>query len=406
MKPAQHPKLAHLSDEHLEALIARYYAGSKTSDLVAEFGIEARPSDLFKLFSPRVVATALCPYCEMNLWQKLPSKTSRHASAPYCPRCGHEDTHGTRQQCQCANCRRRVEEHRQAIEDMKRVLVREAYPPAVLWENPNVRNLAEQLTLRDAVFITALYRNAHCNSSGTAGMPYSKDRPLAPTVDLAKTLLAHLGARKLLLVSLESPIEAFEFDEELTRVTAHYIFKVRYRLFPMLPIDLIPEALRTIDTMAKDGFWLPSAKDAANEAMALWKELALHECLETFQHQGERHNLQPPSGEKTILTFQSLLEDFSVAQAYNIIWGAARDAAAYYQRGGITKAQAANSMVGGCRTRADKARVEDWQIKPYSRNYDRPRSELSHVLHDVFLKIGELGFTHKPSKDLMCNRLG
>jgi len=97
MKPAQHPKLAHLSDEHLEALISRYYAGSKTSDLVAEFGIEARPSDLFKLFSPRVVATALCPYCEINLWQKLPSKTSRHASAPYCPRCGHEDTHGTRQ---------------------------------------------------------------------------------------------------------------------------------------------------------------------------------------------------------------------------------------------------------------------------------------------------------------------
>ena len=58
MIPAQHPKLAHLSDEHLEALVARYYAGSRTSDLVTEFGIDARPSDLFKLFSPRVVATA------------------------------------------------------------------------------------------------------------------------------------------------------------------------------------------------------------------------------------------------------------------------------------------------------------------------------------------------------------
>lgn len=101
------------------------------------------------------------------------------------------------------------------------------------------------------------------------------------------------------------------------------------------------------------------------------------------------------------LTFQSLLKDFSVAQVYNIVWSAARDAAAYCQRGGINKQQAANSMVGGCRTRGDKARVKGWQVKPYGRNHNRPRSELSHVLHDVFLKIGELGFTHKPSRDAL-----
>ena len=135
------------------------------------------------------------------------------------------------------------------------------------------------------------------------------------------------------------------------------------------------------------------------------KDLALHECLETFEHQGQLHKLQPPAGEKTILTFQALLEDLSVAQIYNIVWSAARNAAAYYQRGGVTKQQAANSMVGGCRMRADKAKVEGWKIKPYGRNYDRPRSELSHVLHDVFLKIGELGFNAKPSCDhLTCRQ--
>ncbi len=401
MKPAQHPKLAHLSDEHLEALVARYYAGSKTSDLVAEFGIDARPSELFKLFSPRVVATVTCPYCEVSLWQKMPSKTSRYADPAYCPRCGHLDTGSTRQQCQCANCRQRAEQRRLAIDEMKRALVRDGYPTMPVWESPNVQHLAEQLTLRDAVFVTALYRNAHCDTNGAVGNPFSKERPLAPTSELTKTILTHLGARRLVSVSAESPIDAFEYDDELTRVTAHYIFKVRYRLFPMLPFELIPEALRTIDSMANEGFWLPRAETTAGEALALWKELALHECLETFQHQGELHNLQPPSGDKTILTFQSLLEDFSVAQVYNIVWSAARNAAAYYQRGGITKSQAANSMVGGCRSRGDKARVEGWEVKPYSRNFDRPRSELNLVLHDVFLKIGELGFTHKPSKDLL-----
>ena len=204
MIPAKHPKLAHLSDEHLEALVARYYAGSRTSDLVTEFGIDARPSDLFKLFSPREVATATCPYCEVNLWQKLPSKSSRYADPPYCPRCRHQDPQGTRHQCQCANCRGRAEERRQAVEDMKRALVREAYPAVELWQNPNVASLAQQLTLRDAVFMTALFRNWHCDKSGAAGTPVSKERPLAPTFDLAKGLLAHLAARGLISVSAES----------------------------------------------------------------------------------------------------------------------------------------------------------------------------------------------------------
>jgi hypothetical protein len=164
----------------------------------------------------------------------------------------------------------------------------------------------------------------------------------------------------------------------------------------MLPVGMISQCMLTIDALASEGFWLQQ-DGAADQALAMWKELALHECLETFEHQGQLHKLQPPAGEKTIVTFQALLEDLSVAQVYNIVWGAARSAAAYYQRGGVNKQQASNSMVGGCRTRADKAKVEGWQIKPYGRNYERPRSELSHVLHDAFLKIGELGFTSKPS---------
>ena len=184
----------------------------------------------------------------------------------------------------------------------------------------------------------------------------------------------------------------------LVNPSAPFDIKVRYRLLPMLAVGMIGACMLTIDAMAGDGFWL-EPESAADQALSLWKELALHECLETFEHQGQLHRLQPPAGEKTIVTFQALLEDLSVAQVYNIVWSAARNAAAYYQRGGVTKQQASNSMVGGCRTRADKAKVEGWEIKPYGRNYERPRSELSHVLHDAFLKIGNLGFTARPSRE-------
>jgi hypothetical protein len=297
----------------------------------------------------------------------------------------------------------RVAEAESAIAAAKRGLVEQCYPPVAQWQDPNVDHLVGQLTLRDAVFLSALYRNAHMNPDGTAGPPYADERPLSPSDELHKSMLDHLRRRGLIRVSAGSPLDCFEFDDELTRVTAHYTFKVRYRILPMLPADMIGESLHAIDILADDGFW-QSQDTYPDDALELWKELALHECLETFEHQGQLHNLQPPAGEKTVVTFQALLQDLSVAQVYNIVWSAARNAAAYYQRGGVSRAQASNSMVGGCRTRADKAKVECWAIKPYGRNYERPRSELSHVLHDVFLKIGEEGFTVKPDWNFMRSR--
>jgi len=280
---------------------------------------------------------------------------------------------------------------------MKRRLVSESYTETID-QCADADMVLGWLTLRDMLYLTAFYRNAHIGERGIAGPPYSKERPLSPTYDLTREILAHLRRRGIIEVSPTSPLDAFEYNDELTEVTAHFIYKVQYRLLPMLPVALIGDVMRGIEGLAKTGHWNFRRGEASDESLAVWQELALQECLEMFRHQGQLHGLEPPSGEKTILTFRSLLEDFSVAQIYNIVWSAARNAAAYYQRGGVSKAQAANSMVGSCRTRGDKARVDGWEIKPYNRNYDRPRSELSHVLHDVFLGIGELGFTQKPCR--------
>lgn len=404
MKPKRHQKLAHLTDQQIDGLVARYYAGAKTGDLVVGFGIDARGSELVKLFPPRVRAEIECPHCAVNLWQPLRSKFAGTAPLPYCPACKHEHIEGTYRHCNCEGCRRRVAEVEAALVAMKLVLVEVGYPTFPEWDDPNLEHLVEQLTLRDVVFLSALYRNANIQADGTAGPPYANERPLSPSTELTKAMLSHLSKRGLIRVSAASPLDCFQFDEELTRVTAHYTFKVRYRLLPMLPAGLIGETMHTIDFLADDGFW--QSRDAyPDEALALWKELALHECLETFEHQGQLHNLQPPSGEKTVVTFQALLTDLSVAQVYNIVWSAARNAAAYYQRGGVSKPQASNSMVGRCRTHADKAKVDGWTIKPYGRNHERPRSELSHVLQDVLLKIGQQGFTAKPDRDVILSQL-
>lgn len=93
MKPERHPKLAHLTEPQMQTLVERYYAGVRTSDLVAEFGIGARASDLVKLSPPHVLDTQ-CPYCAVSLWQAPRSKSASSAPLPYCPQCRHEQAYG------------------------------------------------------------------------------------------------------------------------------------------------------------------------------------------------------------------------------------------------------------------------------------------------------------------------
>lgn len=32
-------------------------------------------------------------------------------------------------------------------------------------------------------------------------------------------------------------------------------------------------------------------------------------------------------------------------------------------------------------------------MKPFARNFDLPRTQLSYILYDVFLRLGDAGFT-------------
>jgi hypothetical protein len=54
-------------------------------------------------------------------------------------------------------------------------------------------------------------------------------------------------------------------------------------------------------------------------------------------------------------------------------------------------------MIGECQRWSGRALAEYWDVKHYKRNFDLPRSSLSHVFFDLFLKIGEEGFNSVPN---------
>ena len=62
------------------------------------------------------------------------------------------------------------------------------------------------------------------------------------------------------------------------------------------------------------------------------------------------------------MILKSVLNDFSIGQAYNFIWRAARDAAAFYVREGTSKTHAANIVPGAIQRMGERALSEGWDF--------------------------------------------
>jgi hypothetical protein len=128
----------------------------------------------------------------------------------------------------------------------------------------------------------------------------------------------------------------------------------------------------------------------------IWKEISLEECLEYFKYQLNNVKFDFTIGDKTLATFKDILENFSTAQIYGIIYRSVANATKYYQESNISRKQAANSVIGGYQRYSERALLEKWDLKKFSRPYDLPQSMISEFLFNRVLKIGSLGFEMPP----------
>lgn len=132
------------------------------------------------------------------------------------------------------------------------------------------------------------------------------------------------------------------------------------------------------------------------DVQRLHREIAFEECLKYLQVVMEEHKFQPPMGEKTQSVLRAVLRNFSIGQAYNLIWRAARNAASFYLREQTSKVHAANTVPGAIQRMAERSLVEGWDLKPFRRDFRAPLSVISHVLFTVALSLTDDGFTSVP----------
>lgn len=373
--------LKHLSDDEINSLVQRYYAGEAVSKLLKEYQLSVRANDLYTLFPPEICENEICEYCgEYLVRDRVPKAAMswrQNDTGLYCPVCKHKPYIHS---CQCSNC---VEKERE-LQKSREKRIQEVYS---IKSNPV--NFSE-IPFEQKVFLGALCR-ALCRENLYEINPYTESEVvLTPTDELRAQMYNVLYENGIITVSPVSPVEAFVIDHE-EFPNRFYTYKVIYNLNLRFP----PNKKELFTEIFDPNYYSSSANK--DDALELWRRIAVGECIEYLIYQLDSVGFEFSPGEKTKKTFEILLNDFSVSQIYGIIWKSVADVSRLYLEKGISKRHAANSVIGACERLGERAKMNGWTLTEYNRIKDLPQSELSSFFFNKVLKIGEMGFRLPPT---------
>lgn len=313
----------------------------------------------------------------------------------FCVRCKQHYKFGTRVQYQersryqgsvCNDC---VEAECQALADKKRARLVKMQEQASLEE---VDLSALELTSK-FYFVAAILSIGDEQLRRIEPLRYHPACSLSPDNDYDLKIIRHLIDRKLLVISLNTPLEVIELHADDVGIDyATTVFDITLKL----------EQVRKLIADFLDDLVITNANERT-EFVELCREIQLRECLSFLTNRLEEHQLSMVPGEKTKQVITICLERFSVAQLYNFIWRAVTNAAAYYMRSHVSKRQAANSVVGAITRYMEQAIANEWEVKPFKRNYNLPQSMLSQIVFNTVLNTDDGGF-HRPLHELLDDK--
>ncbi|OYQ89096.1 hypothetical protein B9T10_07305 [Wohlfahrtiimonas chitiniclastica] len=248
------------------------------------------------------------------------------------------------------------------------------------------------LSLKQCAYLLALIRHSSDEMLVKFhAISKNKAEQLMPHPNLPGDLIRFLYKSDVISLSDDSPQNAFHFtgDELTTFSLIDSVWQIELEEGVSLGYFL-----KQIENLLLDSEFIDAYKEDFYELLI---EISLMECIAFLEYNLDEHNLPFNPGEKTKAIFIQLLGVYSVAQIYTFIWRACKDAAAYYMKGGISKQQAANSVVGNIQRQYERAIANDWNIGPFKRNYNLPQSILSQVVFNFMLRTDDGGFNQKIS---------
>lgn len=372
-------------DDTLQRLCKRYWEFDK------ELNFIHKVADLSNEFN--------IPYRTLN--KVVTEYSNAYSTEELCSSCGSPYVYSSRSDFQqrhrwdrkswiCPDCTDKLAEQQKAekvaLEQRRRKIIEEAFD---LSNTKPVDLLG--ISFEDAVCLLSLVRLGASEDLSFIRPLWTIKDLLAPTDDMQYAIIKQLYQQHLIFVHPTSSPDAFEFEGDVVKLL--YLDRVTWALSETSDGKNSKELISELERIFRNMEWPDRWYD---EQLPFWKKLALHECLQYLKVTLDDHGFSLNPGEKTLLVFNNLLETYSVAQIFNFIWRAAKDAAAFYVRERVPKQHAANTVVGSIQRQAEHALAEKWDVKPYRRDRRCPQSMVGQVLFNTVLQIGDEGFNSPP----------
>ncbi|MDF3140344.1 MULTISPECIES: hypothetical protein [unclassified Streptomyces] len=280
----------------------------------------------------------------------------------------------------CPSCHEReVEEQAARVKEQKARRRAEVYEQYPVMNGPDLE--PADLTLFEAIALHTLFSDPAVEDAGLTSPTdiWPKERRWAPEqlrYDFERGLLK--AVPRLIKVHPDSHLDAFALDDDGELSDSFYLGRVSYYLMGQADelTDRHPRLLQALNRTFREGPWPTSW---AGQWRELWDELVLADAQDYLAMKLGEHHLEMNQGEGTRTALQDALSTFSLGQVFNFIYRAAKDSAAYYQRGGVNKRQAANSTIGRISASADRARANGWDVKPFGRPWNLPLSAIGET---------------------------
>jgi hypothetical protein len=377
-----HPLLAHLSEAQLAELIRRYYGRERIKDLLSFYKIDCLPNKLCLLL-PLELCNDPCPNCGGTMIKPRFSRDRlrfKEATGTACTECLHK----TGRRCYCGYCQ---QQRTTNVKEAKQQVV-----GAISKVEKNTRPIQpDKLSLQRAVSVLALSKSFGSFGFDRATALNNFAVPFAPMGyygDRLINTLVNAGLLKTITNYNENDVSAFLGNTRMPNP---------YAILWNVPEQAVHELISTILDLVESGTW-PQHWYA--ELSNVIFDIALAECSEFFDFCAKERQFPAVDEQKKFSLIYGLLRDFSVGFSCRAINSAAQYAADHLVTMACTPQQAANYMLMSCQRWADKARVEKWQVKPFRRNINCPRSMMSLVLFETFLNISDDAGFNMPLSDI------
>lgn len=298
----------------------------------------------------------------------------------------------------CGDCEKKEAEkkrlEKETQDQEKRILIRDFFGQM----GPKTA-LASNLTLRQMVYFVSVMQAGGSENLQKIVPLDLWEQKLSPSKEHALKIISTIFDDRLIWAHPETTIDSVTAIDPNAGTFSYYPEKVTWQpstssQSPNIPGSLMQEILDILAVPWTNETWV-------NEAYELWFEIALEECKEFLVFQLNEHHFEFNPGEKTTEYLTYALKNFAVSKVFNLIWGSVQSAAALYQKGGISRKQAANTAVSAIQSKTERYIANQWDPKPFERNYSLPESIVARLFYSVVLGLGDIAIKEKISLEII-----